>query len=152
MLCGLLATLVMLAGCGETPTATPQIILRGPPLTFTAPTFPAGATLPDGTTRTPIPVFPTPLTAAPSPPAGTSVRTDATTVMATATYFAAMYHTMQAATSAASRPTVAPTTAPAVALAPEIAIPGAGKWFNSAPLTLAQLRGKPVLLVFWSDI
>lgn len=62
----------------------------------------------------------------------------------------------QAATSAAVSPTViptvAPTTAPAMALAPEITIAEPGKWFNSAPLSLAKLRGKPVLLVFWSDI
>lgn len=46
----------------------------------------------------------------------------------------------------------AATTAPAIALAPEIGITEPGKWFNAQPLTLQQLRGKPVLLVFWSDI
>ena len=36
-----------------------------------------------------------------------------------------------------------------VGLAPEFAsIDG---WYNSDPLTLAELRGSPVLLVFWSD-
>jgi cytochrome oxidase Cu insertion factor (SCO1/SenC/PrrC family) len=36
-----------------------------------------------------------------------------------------------------------------VELAPEFeSIDG---WFNSEPLTLETLRGKPVLIVFWSD-
>jgi len=47
--------------------------------------------------------------------------------------------------------TAAPPTAKAN-LAPDFAIPSPERWYNSAPLTLAGLRGKPVLLVFWSDI
>lgn len=37
-------------------------------------------------------------------------------------------------------------------LAPEFAIASPERWYNAQPLTLAALRGKPVLLVFWSDI
>ncbi|MDQ3549040.1 MAG: hypothetical protein M3439_09495 [Chloroflexota bacterium] len=33
--------------------------------------------------------------------------------------------------------------------APEIT--GISNWYNTAPLTLAELRGSPVLVVFWSD-
>jgi len=46
----------------------------------------------------------------------------------------------------------APTAAPAKNFAPDIPITDSGKWFNSQPLTLVGLRGKPVFLVFWSDI
>ena len=161
-LCGLFVSLVSLAGCGgEAPTARPEAIRGALPLTRTAPTpSPVGYIPPGGATYTTIPVFPTPLTAAPSPPAGTPMPFNSTTFAATATYFASLLGTSQAATNAAMRPTVAPTVAPtfaptaapAVALAPEITIPEAGKWFNSEPLSLAKLRGKPVLLVFWSDI
>jgi len=176
-LCGVLVTLVTLAGCGgEVPTATPQIVRDGPPAGTVAPLPPvngrtdaAGATL----TRLPqLPPFtPAPGTGAatsPTPITGVAAANDGVSLAATATGFASMSQTMQAATSAASRPTVAPptamqaasmtrptaasTTAPMVALAPEIAIPEAGKWFNSEPLSLAKLRGTPVLLVFWSDI
>lgn len=47
--------------------------------------------------------------------------------------------------------TAAPITAKAN-LAPDFAILSPERWYNSPPLTLAGLRGKPVLLVFWSDI
>lgn len=50
---------------------------------------------------------------------------------------------------------IGPTAAPIAAkanLAPDFAIPSPERWYNSPPLTLAGLRGKPVLLVFWSDI
>ena len=33
--------------------------------------------------------------------------------------------------------------------APELTT--AGEWYNSEPLTLAELRGNPVLLVFWAS-
>jgi hypothetical protein len=42
------------------------------------------------------------------------------------------------------------TTAGAeVELAPELV--GLEEWINSEPLTLAQLRGEPVLIVFWAS-
>ena len=53
---------------------------------------------------------------------------------------------------AASAPMNATTVAAKAALAPDFAIASAERWYNSPPLTLAGLRGKPVLLVFWSDI
>lgn len=34
-------------------------------------------------------------------------------------------------------------------LAPELT--GIANWYNTAPLTLAELQGEAVLLVFWSD-
>ncbi len=49
----------------------------------------------------------------------------------------------------ASQPSVVASVA---TLAPDIPISGAENWYNSPPLTLAGLRGAPVLLVFWSDI
>jgi len=52
----------------------------------------------------------------------------------------------------ASAPTSAAPVAAKVNFAPEFAIPSPEQWYNSQPLTLAALRGKPVLLVFWSDI
>jgi hypothetical protein len=36
-----------------------------------------------------------------------------------------------------------------VELAPELE--GISDWYNTEPLTLADLRGRAVLLVFWSD-
>ncbi|MDQ6833354.1 MAG: hypothetical protein M3008_08145 [Chloroflexota bacterium] len=55
---------------------------------------------------------------------------------------------------------LSPPTAPAATRAPEAArnaVPTLGitdptKWYNTTPLTLEALRGKPVFLVFWSDI
>lgn len=41
------------------------------------------------------------------------------------------------------------TTDAAVDPAPELV--EIANWYNTNPLTLAQLRGSPVLLVFWSD-
>ncbi|MCC6629921.1 MAG: hypothetical protein IT340_21290 [Chloroflexi bacterium] len=54
-------------------------------------------------------------------------------------------------------PTVAPTAPASVpnpatgtaGLAPELTDV---QWFNSPPLTLAEARGQPVFLVFWSTI
>ncbi len=57
--------------------------------------------------------------------------------------------TTQAFATIAPSPTSVPV---AQNLAPDIAIPAAKDWYNSPPLTLAGLRGKPVFLVFWSDI
>lgn len=48
----------------------------------------------------------------------------------------------------ASQTTVTPAAETSVELAPELV--GLGEWVNSEPLTLAQLRGEPVLLVFWA--
>jgi hypothetical protein len=60
---------------------------------------------------------------------------------------------LSACGSSADAPVPAQTggaTLPASAgLAPELA--GIADWFNAEPLTLAALRGQPVLLVFWSD-
>ncbi len=46
--------------------------------------------------------------------------------------------------------TAAPAPAAGSAV-PPLGITGADKWFNSEPLTLEGLHGKPVLLVFWAD-
>lgn len=46
------------------------------------------------------------------------------------------------------------TDTPAPEAAPENPAPELGSidsWHNSEPLTLAELRGSPVLLVFWAD-
>ncbi len=56
-----------------------------------------------------------------------------------------------ASTSATTSTGVTPGAAKAN-LAPEFAVPSPERWYNTQPLTLAALRGKPVLLVFWSDI
>jgi hypothetical protein len=53
-----------------------------------------------------------------------------------------------AGTSSGSATTEAPSES-TVDLAPEFA--SMDGWHNTAPLTLAALRGSPVLLVFWSD-
>ena len=54
-------------------------------------------------------------------------------------------------------PGVAETRAVRASATPEVAVvelapelQGLGEWVNSEPLTLAQLRGDPVLLVFWA--
>lgn len=47
--------------------------------------------------------------------------------------------------TAASEATAAPDVEPA----PELA--EMDGWYNSEPLTLAALRGNPVLIVFWRD-
>ncbi len=46
------------------------------------------------------------------------------------------------------------TTAPEAArnAVPTLGITDPTKWYNTTPLTLEALRGKPVFLVFWSDI
>ncbi|MEZ4569810.1 MAG: hypothetical protein R2849_05675 [Thermomicrobiales bacterium] len=47
-----------------------------------------------------------------------------------------------------------PTATPVPVDEPEDPAPGLGSidsWHNSPPLTLAELRGSPVLLVFWAD-
>lgn len=49
----------------------------------------------------------------------------------------------------AAQATVTGTAAAEVEPAPELV--GLGEWINSEPLTLAQLRGEPVLLVFWAS-
>jgi len=41
-------------------------------------------------------------------------------------------------------------TAPVAPVAPELPTLPAANWLNSAPLTLAALRGKPVLVEFWT--
>lgn len=54
-----------------------------------------------------------------------------------------------------SLPTALPTTAAPEAArnaVPPLGITDPTKWYNTAPLTLEALRGKPVFLVFWSDI
>jgi hypothetical protein len=51
--------------------------------------------------------------------------------------------------TAAPAPAAAPTAAPAAKPAPELE---GLQWYNSPPLTLIALRGRPVLLVFWSTI
>jgi hypothetical protein len=48
----------------------------------------------------------------------------------------------------AAQATTIPATA-GVELAPELV--GLEDWINSEPLTLAQLRGEPVLIVFWAS-
>ncbi len=64
--------------------------------------------------------------------------------------------TETATLTATQEPTPAPTTTltasatptPDLPLAPELE--GGGEWLNSAPLTLAELRGKVVLIDFWT--
>jgi hypothetical protein len=53
----------------------------------------------------------------------------------------------------AAAPTAAPTAAPAAKPAAKPAPELEGlQWYNSPPLKLVELRGRPVLLVFWSTI
>jgi len=96
------------------------------------------------------------MTTAPSATGGASF------ALATLTAPTAFTPATPVATAAIASTMIVPTT-PSVAsavqtvavakpLAPDINITGQEKWFNSAPLTLAGLRGKPVFLVFWSDI
>jgi hypothetical protein len=102
-----------------------------------------------------------PPTVAPSPaataspataPVATAVPTAAVPATSAATVTPAL---VQPATVATANPTAPPAPAaatkpaPAANLAPELATM---EWFNSPPLTLAELRGQAVLLVFWSDI
>lgn len=139
-----LAALVALAGCGTSPaTATPAAVLAptveraiAMPLLGT----PGPTNVPTGPTNTAIirtvePMVALPTTAPTRPPTMTPVTAVTTPLL----------------------PTLGPTPSPTAAvaaknLAPEIPITEPGKWFNSQPLTLAGLRGKPVFLVFWSDI
>lgn len=65
---------------------------------------------------------------------------------------AAVAPTSAIGSTAVSAPTTAAPIAAKANLAPDFAIPSPERWYNSPPLTLAGLRGKPVLLVFWSDI
>ncbi len=51
----------------------------------------------------------------------------------------------------AARPATAAPEAARNAV-PPLGITDPTKWYNTAPLTLEALRGKPVFLVFWSDI
>jgi len=53
---------------------------------------------------------------------------------------------LPAAPPATAAPEVTPNTVSA------LGITDPTKWYNTAPLTLEALRGKPVFLVFWSDI
>jgi hypothetical protein len=120
-----LASLLLLIGlgaCGSLPPASPAPLTTGP---APAPTSqPATATLA--------------ATVTPRPATATLVPT-ATTQPATATAIA----------SPTSPPPVATVTSrPAGRPAPEL---GALEWHNSPPLRLADLRGRTVLLVFWSD-
>ncbi len=56
-------------------------------------------------------------------------------------------------TAPTAAPTAAANDAPAAKNSvPALGITDAAKWYNTAPLTLEALRGKPVFLVFWSDI
>jgi hypothetical protein len=50
---------------------------------------------------------------------------------------------------AGTKPAAAPTAGVATKALPELE---GLQWFNSAPLKLSELRGKPVLMVFWSTI
>ncbi|MDQ6604586.1 MAG: hypothetical protein M3Z19_17835 [Chloroflexota bacterium] len=51
-------------------------------------------------------------------------------------------------------PTATTANVPAAAknTVPPLGLTDPAKWYNTAPLTLEALRGKPVFLVFWSDI
>jgi cytochrome c biogenesis protein CcdA/thiol-disulfide isomerase/thioredoxin len=57
-------------------------------------------------------------------------------------------HASQAGGPGAARPSPAPPQLPRVGPAPEFA--GLAPWYNSPPLTLASLRGKVVLVDFWT--
>ncbi len=127
------AFVMALAGCGGKSAADPTVAPTTAPTAASiiaatnAPATVAAVVLPTATTAN--------VAAAP-----TNIVTTAPTAVPTA----------RPATAAAAN-TAAPPVQAANAVQ-ELGITDAGKWFNSTPLTLAGLRGKPVLLVFWSDI
>ena len=143
--CGLLVSLVSLAGCGgEVPTATPPMMpARTGPYISPPGTTEAGLATAAAVGTSPAGPFATPAFVVSPPPGITPAAISPASIPS---------RTAPTIAATVAQPIIAPTAAPMVALAPDIAIAEAGKWFNSEPLTLAKLRGKPVLLVFWSDI
>jgi len=131
------AFVMALAGCGGKSAADPTVAPTTAPTAASiiaatnAPATVAAIVLPTATTAN--------VAAAP-----TNIVATAPTAVPTAV------PTARPATAAAAN-TAAPPVQAANAVQ-ELGITDAGKWFNSTPLTLAGLRGKPVLLVFWSDI
>ncbi len=96
--------------------------------------------------------------ATPATPAAPTIIPTAVPVSTNAAPVFALFPTATAAGVVAA-PTTVPTSAaandaPAAAknIVPPLGITDAAKWYNTAPLTLEGLRGKPVFLVFWSDI
>jgi hypothetical protein len=108
----------------------------------------AGASVTTPATRSAPTVTAGVATTAPAVSAATATPATAPVATAMVTTGVASPPAAPAATSQPSPATAAAIT-PAAKAAPELT---SMQWFNSAPLTLADLRGKAVLLVFWSTI
>lgn len=130
-----LVVLIALVGCGgATPTASIA--------PTTAPTaVPASATVAPS-----ISLAPTAVASAAAAP--TTAPSAVATVVPTSA--SVSLPTARPATVAATNTVSAP--ADAKNAVPALGITDPAKWYNTAPLTLEALRGKPVLIVFWSDI
>lgn len=127
--------LALAAACAPASVAEPTPAIAA--ATETAAPSPASTVIP--------PSVPPPAAAAPTPPAEPTAANPPPTA---------------AATPAIANPTVAPTSpptaaaplasTPAAAAPPAAELAGISAWINSDPLTLQQLRGKVVLIDFWT--